>query len=112
MGYYNCFWCGNTGGIVGTWGIAVCSLLFLQSTYFQKLPMTYNSANSYQLTSVSIHRMRCIIPSLLCTIGRFQIYDNRLLRIAHNHPLTWLIRRRIDLLVRRKGWYINKIPWL
>src|SRR5947209_1599690 len=59
-----------------------------------------------------IHIMRCIISPLLRLTHWLQIHHNRLLRITHNDPLARLIGRGIDLLMRYKGWHINKITRL
>src|SRR5262245_1533094 len=55
--------------------------------------------------------MSSIGSSLLCGVQGFEIDDYRLLRVAHDHPLRGRIRG-VNLLVRHKRRYINKIPRL
>src|SRR5258708_31729229 len=53
-----------------------------------------------------------VIALLLGGIQRFEINNDWLLRVAHDYPSRRCIGRRIDLLVRYKRRYIDKIAGL
>src|SRR6266487_3115980 len=84
---------------------ATCGQAYLNPSIYYHRWLTSFSMGAF------LHPVQLLILRL-CYIKRFQVDDDRFLRIADNHPLRGSVGRWVDLLVWRKWGNINEVAWL